>query len=72
MAQIGKGKSVAVSFLGKIKTASQMIAIPLLLYHDKIGESFNPQEIGRWLIYLAAILTLWSMAYYLRAAFRRR
>ena len=68
MAQIGKSKSVAVSFLGKIKTASQMIAIPLLLYHDKIGKSFDPQEIGTWLIYLAAILTLWSMAYYLRAA----
>ena len=68
MAQIGKSKSVAVSFLGKIKTASQMIAIPLLLYHDKIGKRFDPQEIGTWLIYLAAILTLWSMAYYLRAA----
>lgn len=72
MAQIGKSKSVAVSFLGKIKTASQMIAIPLLLYHDKIGKSFDPQETGTWLIYLAAILTLWSMAYYLRAAIPKR
>src|SRR6186713_3331525 len=62
MAQIGKGKSLAVSFLGKLKTVSQMAAIPLLLYHDKIGENFDPQEIGTWLIYLAAILTLWSMA----------
>ncbi len=68
MAQIGKGKSVAVSFLGKLKTASQMTAIPLLLYHEKIGESFDPHEIGTWLIYLAAILTLWSMAYYLKVA----
>lgn len=68
MAKIGKSKSVAVSFLGKIKTASQMIAIPLLLYHDKIGKSFDPQEVGTWLIYLAAILTLWSMAYYLKVA----
>jgi len=68
MAQIGKGKSVAVSFLGKLKTVSQMTAIPLLLYHEKIGESFDPHEIGTWLIYLAAILTLWSMAYYLKVA----
>ena len=68
MAQIGKGKNLAVSFLGKLKTTSQMVAIPLLLYHDKIGEKFNPQEVGTWLIYLAAILTLWSMAYYLKVA----
>ena len=68
MAQIGKSKSVAVSFLGKIKTASQMIAIPLLLYHDNIGENFNAHEIGTWFIYVAAILTLWSMFYYLKAA----
>lgn len=67
MAQLGKSKSVAVSFLGKIKTASQMIAIPMLLYHENIG-SFNLQEMGTWLIYLAAILTLWSMFYYLKAA----
>jgi CDP-diacylglycerol--glycerol-3-phosphate 3-phosphatidyltransferase/cardiolipin synthase len=68
MAHIGKSKSVAVSFLGKIKTASQMIAIPLLLYHEKIGDHFDSQVIGTWLIYLAAILTLWSMIYYLKAA----
>lgn len=68
MAQIGKSKSVAVSFLGKIKTVSQMIAIPLLLYHEKIGDYFDPQVVGTWLIYLAAFLTLWSMVYYLKAA----
>lgn len=68
MAQIGKAKSVAVSFLGKIKTASQMMAIPLLLYHEKIEDYFDPQIVGTWLIYLAAILTLWSMIYYLKAA----
>ena len=67
MAQIGAGRSVAVSFLGKIKTVSQMVAIPLLLYHDTIG-AFDPQRIGTWLIYLAAVLTLTSMAYYLKAA----
>jgi len=68
MAQIGKSRSVAVSFLGKIKTAAQMVAIPLLLYHDKIYESLDSQIIGTCLIYVAAVLTLWSMIYYLRAA----
>ena len=67
MAQIGAAKSVAVSFIGKIKTASQMIAIPLLLYHDPIG-AFDPQWLGTWLIWLAAALTLVSMAYYLKVA----
>jgi len=67
MANIGEAKSVAVSFLGKLKTVSQMIAIPLLLYHDRIG-AFDPQRIGTWLIYLAALLTLVSMAYYLKMA----
>jgi len=67
MAQIGAAKSVAVSFLGKIKTVSQMVAIPLLLYHDSIG-SFSPLQVGTWLIYLAALLTLASMVYYLKAA----
>lgn len=67
MAKIGEAKSVAVSFLGKIKTASQMIAIPLLLYHERIG-AFSPQRVGTWLIYIAALLTLISMAYYLKVA----
>jgi len=67
MAQIGDAKSIAVSFLGKLKTTSQMLAIPLLLYHDRLG-AFDPQRVGTWLIYLAALLTLVSMAYYLRIA----
>lgn len=67
MAKIGEAKSVAVSFLGKIKTVFQMVAIPLLLYHNPIGV-FSPQRIGTWLIYIAAVLTLLSMAYYLKMA----
>ena len=67
MAKIGAARSVAVSFLGKVKTASQMVAIPMLLYHDPLP-SFAPQWVGAWLIYLAALLTLWSMVYYLRMA----
>lgn len=67
MAQLGESKSIAVSFLGKLKTATQMVAIPMLLYHDKIGP-LDPQIIGTWLIYVAAVLTLISMGYYLKAA----
>jgi CDP-diacylglycerol--glycerol-3-phosphate 3-phosphatidyltransferase/cardiolipin synthase len=70
MAQIGDARSIAVSFIGKIKTTSQMLAIPLLLYHDRLG-AFDPQRVGTWLIYLAALLTLVSMAYYLKVALPR-
>jgi CDP-diacylglycerol--glycerol-3-phosphate 3-phosphatidyltransferase/cardiolipin synthase len=65
MAQIGQAKSVAVSLIGKIKTASQMLAIPLLLYHDPLG-GFSPHLWGTWLIYIAAVLTLASMVWYLK------
>jgi CDP-diacylglycerol--glycerol-3-phosphate 3-phosphatidyltransferase/cardiolipin synthase len=65
MAQIGEARSVAVSVLGKVKTASQMIAIPMLLYQDPVGW-FDPQLWGTWLIYIAAVLTLISMAWYLK------
>ena len=68
MAKVGRGKSMAVNFLGKIKTTSQLAAIPLLLYHDRIGEWFDAFRIGTWLIYLAAALTLLSMFYYLKLA----
>ena len=46
---MGESKSVAVSFLGKIKTVSQMVAIPLLLYDDMLGR-FDPHLVGTWLI----------------------
>lgn len=67
MASIGKRSNIAVAMIGKIKTAAQMLAIFMLLYFDKIG-SFNTAVVGTWLIYIAAILTLVSMAYYLKAA----
>lgn len=67
MAQIGAHKSVAVSMIGKVKTTAQMVAIPLLLYHDPV-HGFNIQYAGTWLSYVAAVLTLWSMVYYLRKA----
>ena len=67
MAHLGKSKSVAVALIGKIKTTSQMIAIPLLLYDDPIAE-FDPHWLGTILINVAAVLTVISMLYYLRMA----
>ncbi|UCV16868.1 CDP-diacylglycerol--glycerol-3-phosphate 3-phosphatidyltransferase [Quatrionicoccus australiensis] len=67
MAKIGAAKSVAVSMLGKIKTAAQMLAIPLLLYHVPLFGQ-DVLVLGNWLIWIAALLTLWSMGYYLRMA----
>jgi cardiolipin synthase (CMP-forming) len=67
MAKIGEARSVAVSMIGKLKTLSQMIATVLLLYHDPVA-ALSTSTIGTWLMYLAAVLTLWSMAYYLRKA----
>lgn len=68
MAGIGQGSSVAVSFIGKLKTTAQMVAILLLLYHDPILQVIDAHLWGTWLIYIAAILTLWSMVYYLKKA----
>lgn len=67
MAKLGESKSVAVSFVGKLKTTVQMIAILLLLYNDPIWR-IDTHALGTFLIYVAAILTLWSMIYYLRKA----
>ena len=68
MAKIGKAKSVAVAFVGKVKTASQMIAVPLLLYHNDLFGTINCQVLGTVLINVAAVLTVISMMYYLRKA----
>ncbi|MDH4285281.1 MAG: CDP-diacylglycerol--glycerol-3-phosphate 3-phosphatidyltransferase [Gallionellaceae bacterium] len=67
MAQIGDSKSVAVSMLGKVKTAFQMIAIPFLLYEEPLF-GLPVYQLGTVLIYIAAVLTLVSMAYYLMLA----
>ena len=68
MAQIGQVKSVAVAFIGKLKTVGQMVAIPLLLYHDNLFGVLDCQWLGTVLINLAAVLTVVSMLYYLRKA----
>ena len=67
MAQVGQSKSVAVALIGKVKTVGQMVAIPLLLYHDDLL-LLNTQWLGTILISVAAILTVVSMLYYLRKA----
>jgi CDP-diacylglycerol--glycerol-3-phosphate 3-phosphatidyltransferase len=68
MAQIGASRSVAVHMLGKVKTAVQMIAIPFLLYHGVLFGVIDTQLWGTVLIYLSAVLTVWSMVYYLQKA----
>ena len=68
MAKVGQARSVAVAFIGKLKTVSQMIAIPLLLYHDPLLEVIDCQWLGTILINIAAVLTVASMLYYVRKA----
>ena len=66
MAELGKRAHVAVSQLGKYKTAAQMVALIVLLA--------NPPLINNWvilgyvLLMISAVLTFWSMYVYLRAA----
>jgi CDP-diacylglycerol--glycerol-3-phosphate 3-phosphatidyltransferase/cardiolipin synthase len=68
MARVGQAKSVAVAFIGKLKTVAQMVAIPLLLYSDELFELVDCQWLGTILINVAAVLTVASMLYYLRKA----
>jgi CDP-diacylglycerol--glycerol-3-phosphate 3-phosphatidyltransferase len=67
MAEIGARTKVAVSFIGKLKTTIQMIAILLLLFKVPLGE-VPTHTVGLVLLYLAAALTLWSMFVYIYAA----
>jgi len=67
MAEIGQRTQVAVSKMGKIKTAAQMTAIFMLLYHEPLL-GLPILQLGYVSLYLAVVLTLWSMMIYLRAA----
>jgi len=67
MAQMGARASVAVHSIGKLKTVSQLVAIPLLLYDGRVL-GLHSRSLGTWLVWIAAILTVWSMLYYLRQA----
>ncbi|MDR0215955.1 MAG: CDP-diacylglycerol--glycerol-3-phosphate 3-phosphatidyltransferase [Comamonas sp.] len=68
MAHIGASKSVAVHMIGKAKTMAQMMAIPFLLYDDVVFGVIDTGVWGQWLIWIAAVLTVWSMVYYLQKA----
>jgi CDP-diacylglycerol--glycerol-3-phosphate 3-phosphatidyltransferase len=68
MAQIGASRSVAVHMLGKLKTTAQMVAIPFLLFDGRLFGVFDTRPWGSGLMVVAAVLTVWSMAYYLRRA----
>jgi cardiolipin synthase (CMP-forming) len=68
MAQIGASKSVAVHMIGKVKTTVQMIAIPFLLFDGTLPGAIDTRVWGTWLIWISAILTVWSMIYYLQKA----
>ncbi len=67
MSELGYRSSVSVSILGKIKTTAQMLALLFLLYRYPIF-GLPIFEIGVWLLYLAAALTIWSMLVYFRRA----
>ncbi len=68
MAQIGASRSVAVHVLGKLKTMVQMVAIPFLLYDGQILGVIDTALWGTVLIWIAGVLTVWSMVYYLQKA----
>jgi phosphatidylglycerophosphate synthase len=67
MAELGQRTRVAVSPLGKYKTIVQMVGIPMMLYRDDLF-GLPIYRIGLYLTVAAAVLTLWSMISYLRAA----
>jgi cardiolipin synthase (CMP-forming) len=68
MAQIGASRSVAVHRLGKLKTVVQMVAIPFLLYDGLLFGIIDTRIWGTGLIWIAVVLTIWSMVYYLQKA----
>ncbi|OHX14206.1 CDP-diacylglycerol--glycerol-3-phosphate 3-phosphatidyltransferase [Chromobacterium sphagni] len=68
MAGMGTRSSVAVAYIGKLKTAAQMLAITLLLYDGRLMFGVDARMAGNFSMYVAVVLTLWSMVYYLRMA----
>ena len=68
MAQIGASRNVAVHMLGKLKTTAQMVAIPFLLFDGVLFGWIDTALWGAVLIWVSAVLTVWSMVYYLRRA----
>ena len=67
MAEIGRRAHVAVTIVAKVKTAMQMIAVVLMLYREPVA-GFPTRLAGYLLLYVAVVLTLWTMYMYLRTA----
>ena len=68
MAELGQRAKVAVATVGKIKTVVQMVAIPFLLFDGRLFGVIDTHLWGTVLIVAAAVLTIWSMVYYLQKA----
>jgi CDP-diacylglycerol---glycerol-3-phosphate 3-phosphatidyltransferase len=68
MAQLGRSRKVAVAFIGKIKTVAQMTALIALLLWEPVIPGISTRVLGTVALWIAAILTLWSMLHYLRLA----
>jgi CDP-diacylglycerol--glycerol-3-phosphate 3-phosphatidyltransferase/cardiolipin synthase len=68
MAQLGQHKSIAVAFIGKVKTVAQMTAIIALLLWEDVIPGVSTPFVGTFALWVAAILTLWSMFHYLKLA----
>jgi len=68
MAQLGAGRKTAVAFIGKVKTVAQMTAIIALLLWEPVIPGISTPILGIVALWIAAILTLWSMVHYLRLA----
>ena len=68
MAQLGQTKSIAVAFIGKVKTVAQMTAIIALLLWEDVIPGVSTPLLGELALWVAAILTLWSMFHYLKLA----
>lgn len=69
MAQIGQSRRVRVAWAGKVKTTMQLVAIPFLLFDGRLFGLFYTTPVGRWLLWIAVALTVWSMLQYFAAAF---
>lgn len=67
MAELGERAKVSVSYIGKVKTAAQLFALPFMIHRDPLW-GVPVAEIGLLLLYVAAGLTLWSMILYIKGA----
>ena len=68
MAQLGRSRKTAVAFIGKVKTVAQMTAIIALLLWENVIPGISTPVLGTVALWIAAVLTLWSMFHYLRRA----